>query len=135
MARNNAGLLNDVESFVHEKAQELVQFAKRVGVDPVTVARWETGQRRCTGTYAEAIAHLDPERRRSAAPKDAGGRDNATVSALAQLVRTLFQGSTAQAVSALLDHEKLSDRDLDELSRLIVATAVSSESTTRTARM
>src|SRR5205823_1040723 len=98
-----------------------VQFAKRVGVDPVTVARWETGQRRCTGTYAEAIARLDPERRRSTAPKDAGGRDNATVSALAQLVRTLFQGSTAQAVSALLDHEKLSDRDLDELSRLIDA--------------
>jgi ATP-dependent Clp protease ATP-binding subunit ClpA len=34
-------------------------FAKRLGVDTVTVARWETGQRKCAGEYATAIARLD----------------------------------------------------------------------------
>jgi len=36
------------------------QFAKRLNVDPVSVARWETGQRRCSGSYATEIARLDP---------------------------------------------------------------------------
>jgi len=85
------------------------RFARRLGVDPVTVARWETGQRRCTGPYAEAVLALAP----------APALESETVSALAQLARTLFQGSTATAVSALLDHEPLSDADLDALSRLI----------------
>jgi transcriptional regulator with XRE-family HTH domain len=90
------------------------QFAKRLGVDPVSVARWETGQRRCTGPYAEAVRRLDPEAR-------ANRNEPATVSALAHLVRTLFHGSTAQAVSALLARESMSDEDLDSLSRLIDA--------------
>jgi predicted transcriptional regulator len=47
--------------------------------------------------------------------------EDATVSALAQLARTLFQGSTTTAVSALLEHETLSDDDLDTLARLIEA--------------
>lgn len=34
-------------------------FAKRLGVDAVTVARWETGQRKCSGHNATAIARLD----------------------------------------------------------------------------
>lgn len=34
-------------------------FAKRLGVDTVTVARWETGQRKCSGQHATAIARLD----------------------------------------------------------------------------
>lgn len=36
-----------------------VQFASRLGVDAVTVARWETGQRKCTGLYAKTILELD----------------------------------------------------------------------------
>jgi cellulose biosynthesis protein BcsQ/DNA-binding transcriptional regulator YiaG len=36
------------------------QFAKRFDVEPVTVARWETGQRKCAGIYAKKIAELDP---------------------------------------------------------------------------
>ncbi|MBD2303309.1 DNA-binding transcriptional regulator [Nostoc sp. FACHB-190] len=35
------------------------QFASRLGVDAVTVARWETGQRKCTGLYAKTILELD----------------------------------------------------------------------------
>jgi transcriptional regulator with XRE-family HTH domain len=97
-----------------------VQFAKRLGVDPVTVARWETGQRRCTGAYAEAVLRLDPEARPPVV-KASSSREEATVSALAQLVRTLFQGSTAKAVSALLARERLSANDLDALARLIEA--------------
>ena len=91
------------------------RFARRLRVDPVTVARWETGQRRCAGQYAEAV--------RALAPAGAGrsGHEDATVSALAQLARTLFHGSAATAVSALLDHETLSDDDLDALARLIEA--------------
>jgi chromosome partitioning protein len=36
------------------------QFAKRLVVDPVTVARWEIGQRTCSGLHALTIAQLDP---------------------------------------------------------------------------
>lgn len=89
------------------------RFARRLGVDPVTVARWETGRRRCAGAYAAAVEDLAP----AAAPHPLHG--DATISALAQLARTLFRGSTATAVSALLDHETLSDDDLDTLARLI----------------
>ena len=89
------------------------QFARRLGVDPVTVARWETGQRRCAGGYAEAVQGLAPPTARQPQP------EVATVTALAQLARTLFHGSTATAVSALLDNETLSDEDLDTLARLI----------------
>jgi predicted transcriptional regulator len=48
-------------------------------------------------------------------------RDKARRSALRQLVQTFFEGSTAQAVAALLDEPgvKLSDEDFDRLSRLI----------------
>jgi len=48
-------------------------------------------------------------------------RDKARRSALRQLVQTFFEGSTAQAVAALLDapDAKLTDEDLDRLSRLI----------------
>ena len=93
-----------------------VQFAKRLGVDPVTVARWETGQRRCSGEYAEAIAKLEGRARGAKIE-----RDPTTVSALAQVVRKLFAGSTAQAVSALIDHETLSRDELDHLARQIDA--------------
>jgi transcriptional regulator with XRE-family HTH domain len=96
-----------------------VQFAKRLGVEPVTVARWETGQRRCAGPYAEAVVRLDPTRRRDSKGLPQG--DSATLSAVAQLVRTLFRGSTALAMSALLEHEKLSDGELDALAQLIDA--------------
>jgi transcriptional regulator with XRE-family HTH domain len=91
------------------------QFARRLAVDPVTVARWETGQRRCAGAYAGAVQGLAPV----TAPRPP--HEDATVSALAQLARTLFHGSMATAVSALLDHEKLSDDDLDTLARLVEA--------------
>ena len=48
-------------------------------------------------------------------------RDKARRSALKQLVQTFFEGSTAQAVAALLGERRsdLSDEDLDRLSRLI----------------
>jgi predicted transcriptional regulator len=48
-------------------------------------------------------------------------RDKARRSALRQLVQTFFEGSTAQAVAALLDapDAKLSDEDLERLARLI----------------
>lgn len=48
-------------------------------------------------------------------------RDKARKSALRQLVQTFFEGSTAQAVAALLDapDAKLSDEDLERLARLI----------------
>lgn len=92
-----------------------VRFARRLGVDPVTVARWETGQRRCAGAYAEAVRGLAPVASQRPLTEDA------TVSALAHVARALFHGSTATAVSALLEHEGLSDDDLDALSRLIEA--------------
>src|SRR4051795_12695951 len=48
-------------------------------------------------------------------------RDKARRSALRQLVQTFFEGSTAQAVAALLGEPgaNLSDEDLDRLSHLI----------------
>src|SRR5262245_4412605 len=48
-------------------------------------------------------------------------RDKARRSALRQLVQTFYEGSTAQAVAALLGEPgtKLSDADLDHLSHLI----------------
>jgi predicted transcriptional regulator len=48
-------------------------------------------------------------------------REQARRSALKQLVRTFFDGSTEQAVAALLDlsSRKLSDAELDRLARVI----------------
>jgi predicted transcriptional regulator len=48
-------------------------------------------------------------------------REKARKSALKQLVQTFFDGSTSQAVAALLDlsASKLSDEELDRLSRMI----------------
>jgi BlaI family penicillinase repressor len=48
-------------------------------------------------------------------------RDNAKRSALRHMLRTFFDGSAEQAISALLDDAstKLSDAELDRLSRLI----------------
>lgn len=79
------------------------------------MARWETGQRRCAGAYAAAVEALAP------APAAGSLPEEATVSALAQLARTLFDGSAATAVSALLEHERLSNEDLDKLAELIEA--------------
>lgn len=36
-------------------------FAARLSVDSITVARWEIGQRKCAGVYAIAVARIDPE--------------------------------------------------------------------------
>jgi predicted transcriptional regulator len=49
------------------------------------------------------------------------GRENAKRSALHHVLRTFFDGSTEQAISALLDDSatKLSDAELDRLARLI----------------
>lgn len=104
------------------------QFARRLRVDPVTVARWETGQRGCAGPYGEAVKALAPSL--AARPS----QPDATVSALAQLAQTLFHGSTAMAVSALLDHETLSDDDLDALARLIAAKKKGRKKRSRTRR-
>ena len=93
------------------------QFARRLDVDQVTVARWETGQRRCSGAYAQAIARLDPERLVQPSPDPEG--DEAKLSALAQLVHAFFGGSATRAVAALLARERLSDADLDVLRRII----------------
>jgi len=46
-------------------------------------------------------------------------RDEARGSALSHLVTTFFDGSTGDAMVALLAHEKLSRRELEQLSRLI----------------
>ncbi len=48
-------------------------------------------------------------------------RENAKRSALRHMVQTFFEGSTAQAISALLDSSasKLDDAELDRLSRMI----------------
>ncbi len=48
-------------------------------------------------------------------------RDSAAQSALRHLVRTFYEGSPGQAISALLDDSstRLSDADLDHLSSLI----------------
>ena len=48
-------------------------------------------------------------------------RDNAKKSALRHVLRTFFDGSTEQAISALLDDAstKLSDAELDRLARMI----------------
>jgi len=100
------------------------EFARRLDVDPVTVARWETGQRRCAGLYAMAVARLDPERRHGGSDLATGSLpsgEEAKLTALTQLVRAFFQGSTAKAVSALVEREKLSDQDLDDLAALIRA--------------
>jgi transcriptional regulator with XRE-family HTH domain len=110
------------------RSETQAQFARRLGVDPVTVARWETGQRRCAGAYAEAVRGLAPV----TAPRPL--HEDATVSALVQLARALFHGSTATAVSALLEHEPLSDDDLDALSRLIEARKKTREKTRKEKR-
>jgi predicted transcriptional regulator len=49
------------------------------------------------------------------------GRDNAKRSALHHMLKTFFDGSAEQAISALLDDRsaKLSDVELDRLARLI----------------
>jgi predicted transcriptional regulator len=49
------------------------------------------------------------------------GRDNAKRSALHHVLKTFFDGSTEQAISALLDESaaKLSDAELDRLARMI----------------
>jgi predicted transcriptional regulator len=48
------------------------------------------------------------------------GRDNAKRSALHHMLKTFFDGSAEQAISALLDDtSKLSDAELDRLARLI----------------
>jgi BlaI family penicillinase repressor len=49
------------------------------------------------------------------------GRDNAKRSALRHMLKTFFDGSTEQAISALLDDSsaRLSDRELDRLARMI----------------
>jgi predicted transcriptional regulator len=49
------------------------------------------------------------------------GRDNAKRSALRHMLRTFFDGSAEQAISALLDDSstRLSDRELDRLARMI----------------
>lgn len=49
------------------------------------------------------------------------GRDNAKRSALHHMLKTFFDGSTEQAISALLDDTsaRLSDAELDRLARLI----------------
>ena len=49
------------------------------------------------------------------------GRDNAKRSALHHMLKTFFDGSAEQAISALLDESsaKLSDDELDRLARLI----------------
>jgi hypothetical protein len=88
---------------------------RKKGVDSVAVARWETGQRRCAGDYAETVRRLAPVTARQLEP------EGSTASALAHLARALFHGSTATAVSALLEGEALSSADLDTLSRLIEA--------------
>jgi hypothetical protein len=85
------------------------------------VARWETGQRRCAGLYAMAVARLDPDRRLpvpGVKTLSASGEE-AKLSALSHLMRTFFDGSTAKAVSALVARETLSDQDLDDLASLI----------------
>jgi predicted transcriptional regulator len=48
-------------------------------------------------------------------------RDNAKRSALRHVLRTFFDGSTEQAISALLDDDasKLSEAELERLARLI----------------
>ena len=48
-------------------------------------------------------------------------RDNAKRSALRHMLQTFFDGSTEQAISALLDDSsaRLSDRELDRLARMI----------------
>jgi transcriptional regulator with XRE-family HTH domain len=99
------------------------EFARRLDVDPVTVARWETGQRSCAGLYAVAIWRLDPEGPggppADSSPTIGRPREDPKLSALAQLVRAFFGGSTARAVSALLERENLTERDLDALAGLI----------------
>jgi len=49
------------------------------------------------------------------------GRENAKRSALHHMLQTFFDGSTEQAISALLDDKsaRLSDAELDRLARLI----------------
>jgi transcriptional regulator with XRE-family HTH domain len=104
--------------------QTQAEFALRLGVDPVTVARWETGQRRCAGLYAMAVARLDPQGRLpipDATVASSPSGEEAKLTALTQLVRAFFQGSTEKAVSALVEREKLSDQDLDDLASLIRA--------------
>jgi predicted transcriptional regulator len=50
-------------------------------------------------------------------------RDSAKRSALRHLVQTFFEGSTSQAISALLDSSssKLNDAELERLTRLLEA--------------
>jgi transcriptional regulator with XRE-family HTH domain len=96
-----------------------VEFARRLDVDPVTVARWETGQRRCIGIYAIAIARLAPTTATRASGPASGVREEAKLSALTHLVRAFFDGSTTRAVAALLAREKLSDREWGDLAALI----------------
>ena len=71
----------------------------------------------------EEKGHLRHEEQGPAVCLPAHGRARAKArkSALKQLVQTFFDGSTEQAVAALLDlsASKLSDEELDRLARLI----------------
>lgn len=57
-------LPDEIRRIRHILGETQAEFAKRLKVDPVSVARWETGQRRCTGLYASEIARLDPTNKR-----------------------------------------------------------------------
>jgi DNA-binding XRE family transcriptional regulator len=112
----------DVRRVRRALGETQADFAIRLGVDPVTVARWETGQRSCAGLYALHVGRLDPEGRLPVSdgrpgPSPAG--EEARLKALTQLVRAFFHGSTAKAVSALVEREKLTDEDLEALAALI----------------
>jgi cellulose biosynthesis protein BcsQ len=53
-------LPEDIRRIRRQLGETQAEFARRLAVDPVTVARWEIGQRRCTGLHAITIARLDP---------------------------------------------------------------------------
>lgn len=48
----------EVQSLRNELELTQAQFAEKVGVSKVTVARWESGARECRGKYAQAVGAL-----------------------------------------------------------------------------
>lgn len=55
------------------------EFADRVGVEKVTVARWETGARKCQGAYAKTVQEITTESKRTKTIFDLSTEDLSTL--------------------------------------------------------
>ena len=106
-----------VVEILHRRGESTVTEIMQALPDPPTYSAVRSVLRILTGKGL--IAHREDGPRYVYLPTVA--RDNAKRSALRHMLRTFFDGSAEQAISALLDDASthLSDRELDRLARMI----------------